>query len=79
MEQITILVRDENKARSLLDLLRSLDFVSVLDVEGVEAAHEDQANMIDREDQFFAAAGLWEGREVTAESLRALAWPQDNQ
>ena len=71
MEQITILVRDKKKARSLLDLLRSLDFVSVLDVDEVDSS----AEMMEHERQFFAAAGLWEGREVTTESLRSIAWP----
>jgi len=74
MEQITILVRDERKARSLLDLLASLDFVSVLDVEKIESQAEiEQAS---QEKEFFAAAGIWKDRDITAESLRAAAWPR---
>jgi hypothetical protein len=74
MEQITILVRDKQKARSLLDLLRSLDFVSILDVENV--GMQDESNDASREEQFYAAAGIWKDRDITAESLRAAAWPR---
>jgi hypothetical protein len=76
MEQITILVRDESKARSLLDLLRSLDFVSILDIEDVDVSHVELGDEASREKEFFAAAGIWKDREITSESLRAGAWPR---
>lgn len=76
MEQITILVRDEGKAKSLLDLLHSLDFVSVVDVADVEPAALELEDVESRNGDFFAAAGIWEDREITTESLRAAAWPR---
>jgi hypothetical protein len=76
MEQITILVRDEGKARSLMDLLRSLDFVSILDIENVEPSTKELEEEASREEEFFAAAGIWKDRDITVESLRAAAWPR---
>lgn len=78
MEQVTILIRDHQKGRSLLDLLRSLDFVSVLDVEDVEPSAPDLEDGTSRADEFFAAAGIWKDREITLESLRAAAWPRQS-
>ena len=78
MEQITILVRDHHKAKSLLELLRALDFVSILEIEDVEASSTDVEDGVSREAEFFAAAGIWKDREITTESLRALAWPRQS-
>lgn len=78
MEQITILVRDRHKAKSLLDLLRALDFVSILEIEDVEGSSTNGEDGASREAEFFAAAGIWEDREITTESLRALAWPRQS-
>jgi hypothetical protein len=78
MEQITILVRDRHKAKSLLDLLRALDFVAVLEIEDVEDSSTDTNNGVTREEEFFAAAGIWKDRDVTVDSLRAEAWPRRN-
>lgn len=76
MEQITILVRDQRKADSLVDLLRSLDFVTILEIEDVATVSEDTEAIKSREEEFFAAAGIWKDREITADSLRAAAWPR---
>lgn len=78
MEQITILIRDHQKARSLLDLLQSLDFVSILDIEDVEPSTPELEGGASREEEFFSAAGIWKDREITVESLRAEAWPRRN-
>jgi hypothetical protein len=72
MRRITILVRDEQKTRSLLDLLQSLDFVSIIEIEGVpEIEVLDEAS---RAAEFWSAAGIWEGRDVTTDSLRKESW-----
>lgn len=76
MEQITILVRDQGKARSLLDLLRSLDFVSILNIENIDATVVDPNLKAADEEEFFAAAGIWKDRDITVESLRSVAWPR---
>lgn len=79
MEQITILIRDERKAKSLLDLLNWLDFVSVIDVEDIGGTIEEMGEETSQDAEFFAGAGMWQGRDVTVESLRAVAWPRQTQ
>jgi hypothetical protein len=73
MEQIIIHIRDKEKAKRLIDLLSILDFVDF-----VEANEDDTENnsVTDRkEEDFFAVAGLWEGREINLEIIRKQAWP----
>ncbi len=72
METITIQVGSIQKARILLDLLRSVDFI-----ENIQSKSSDVATTIDSEqsEDFFALAGLWAGRDIDQTSLRKLAWP----
>ena len=69
MEQITIHVKNKEKAELLLQLLRSLDFIDVVRIEDHTVTEESEAD-------FFAMAGIWQGREITQESLRQMAWPR---
>ena len=69
MEQITIHITNKEKADLLLRLLRSLDFIDVVEVADPEVSEETEAD-------FFAMAGVWQGREITQESLRQQAWPR---
>jgi hypothetical protein len=71
MEQITIRVKDKNKARWLREFLKSLDFVDLVVSEDIE-------NEIQRmdEDNFFALAGIWQGRDISLDSIRQKAWPR---
>lgn len=72
MEKIVVHVQDREKARMLLELLAALDFV-----ESVAAGHAEAESAPPPEPlDFFAAAGIWQGRDITAESLRKLAWPE---
>jgi hypothetical protein len=71
MEQITIRVPNKEKARLLFDLLRSLDFVDVVETT-------DQSQIEGSDDEFFALAGLWKGRDITQDSLRQKAWPRQS-
>jgi len=71
MEQIIIKIKDKKKAKTLLDFLNSLDFIeSVIEKDlSIEKASADG------EKDFFSMAGLWEGRNVTLQSIREQAWP----
>jgi hypothetical protein len=72
MEQIVIRVKDRKKARTLLDFLKSLDFVeSVTEKETLTNEISDAEGNVD----FFALAGLWSGRDVSLKSIREKAWP----
>lgn len=77
MEMTTVKVRDKNKARTLIDLLRALDFVASVDIASEEKHVDDDAGDA-REEAFFAAAGMWAGRDVTQDILRATAWPRQS-
>ena len=58
-----------------MDLLESLDFVASVDLANDNTRTTGAEDEKVREEAFFAAAGIWEGRNVTQESLRASAWP----
>ena len=70
MAQIVIEVSNKKKAQLLLELLRSLDFIERI------TAHEEVSTMETKsDDDFFALAGIWEGRDINLEDIRQKAWP----
>lgn len=72
MEQITIQVKNKQKARALVKFLKTLDFIE--DVTASEISLTQPGKVSEKE--FFALAGLWAGRDVTLDSLRQKAWPR---
>ncbi len=70
MEQITILVRNEEKASALMELLRTMDFVDAVDMTHICENNEDA--------DFFQLAGLWRARKIDTDNLRRLAWSGRN-
>ena len=75
MQQIIVQVKDKKKARKLFELLTQLDFVS--SVKTSEAIDSEASTVTPKESlDFFSLAGLWEGREITLESIRQKAWPK---
>lgn len=77
MEQITVQIRDKKKAKLLLSLLTSLDFVDSVSSTINQEEIETEPDTSEAED-FFALAGLWEGRDVDLASLRQKAWPRQS-
>jgi hypothetical protein len=74
MEQIIIRIKDKQKARRLVDLLKVLDFIDF--IEATETAlNQEETNLKKEEDDFFALAGLWQGRDISQEMIRQQAWP----
>lgn len=71
MEQITIRIRDRKKAQTLIDFLKSLDFVETI----IEKELPDSSGVVDEENDFFAMAGMWEGRDISLKTIREQAWP----
>jgi hypothetical protein len=75
MEQIIIQVKNKEKAKVLYELLTALDFVDA--VETFSTGEHETALFTEAEtNDFFALAGLWEGRDITLESIRQKAWPR---
>jgi hypothetical protein len=72
MEQITIRIKDRQKAQTLIDFLKSLDFIeAIIETESSSVIASDTSN----EKEFFAMAGLWEGRDISLNTIREQAWP----
>ena len=74
MEQIWIQVKNKEKAKMLLELLKALDFVDLVKT----SSEEDLDTKPSQEEahDFHALAGLWEGRDINLESIRQQAWPR---
>jgi hypothetical protein len=73
MEQIVIQVKDKTKAKALMNFLKSLEFVDAVSSADLPLADDNPQN---RDAAFFALAGLWADRDVTLESIRRKAWPE---
>ena len=71
MEQITIRIKDRKKAQTLIEFLKSLDFVETIS----EKELPDELGTVNQENEFFALAGLWEGRDISLKTIREQAWP----
>lgn len=72
MEQITIRIKDRKKAQTLLNFLKSLDFVeSVFEKELADARKSNG----EQEKEFYSLAGLWMGRDISLKTIRERAWP----
>ena len=71
MEQITIQVKNKQKARALIKFLKALDFIENVTAREMSLLPKGQMN----EKEFFGLAGLWSGRDLTLDSIRQKAWP----
>jgi len=67
---ITLRVKNKSKFDRLLALIRDLDYVEIL--------KKDQGDMDKKvsSDDFFALAGIWKDRNISAKELREKAWPK---
>lgn len=77
MEQILIQVSNKEKAKILLELLESLDFVDFIEAQVKEGSDAEKLSATEKAD-FFALAGLWAERDITLESVRRQAWPRQH-
>jgi hypothetical protein len=64
MEKIILTIKDHTKKNFLLELLKQFDFIEI---------HKTREKKSDQYD-FFASAGLWKDRDITADKLRKQAW-----
>jgi len=64
MEKITLTIKDSKKKGFFLELLKQFDFIEV------QKGIEKKTGQYD----FFASAGLWRNRDITANQLRERAW-----
>jgi hypothetical protein len=64
MGKIILTIKDERKKNFFLELLKQFDFIEVQQTTEKKA---DDYN-------FFASAGLWKDRKISANELREQAW-----
>ena len=69
MRKITLTLKDKNKLSFLIELLKQFDFVEIQK----ENAAKKQTGHYD----FFASAGLWKNRDISAGQLRNEAWKRN--
>lgn len=71
METVTLKIKNKSKFQHFLNYIKDLDYVEVLRKEPTKKKESTAA-----EDDFFSLAGMWENRDISAEELRAKAWPK---
>lgn len=64
MEEIILRIKDRSKIKFLRQLLANFDFVEIK--KGKKETKSDST--------IFDSAGIWEGRDIDARSLRSEAW-----
>jgi hypothetical protein len=72
MEQIIIRIKDRKKARTLLEFLKSLDFIESISEKDLLDEKKSDGH---QEKDFFELAGLWIGRDISLKTIRERAWP----
>ena len=79
MQHIIVEVQDQEKARLLYEVLKALDFVTLISTDDsqIEMTSHEEASAYSEE--FFSYAGLWTDREISLTSIRQQAWPRQNQ
>ena len=80
MQHIIVEVQDQEKAQLLYEVLKALDFVTLVSTDDSQTemtSHHEEASTYSEE--FFSYAGLWADREISLTSIRQQAWPRQNQ
>ncbi len=76
MEQIIIQIENKGKAKLLMDLLTSLDFIESVKTRGDEDHETDVLSHNPIKGNFFELNGLWSSRDVSLKDIRRKAWPE---
>jgi hypothetical protein len=73
MKTIKITVESEEAARSLIDIVRDLDFVTTIESLEDNNPTEVPKGKFSSETEFLGMCGLWKDRELSAEVIREQA------
>lgn len=68
MNTLTIHLKNKEKKRFILDILKQFDFLTI------EGTSEIKQSKIVFKHDFFASSGNWDGRYINQEDLRKKAW-----
>lgn len=72
MEQVIVEVSDKAKAKMLVEMLSSMDFVESVTTSQKKSTRKRLSEPVD----FFSLAGIWAERDLDIESIRHKAWPR---
>ena len=70
MEKITLTIKDDNKLKFFLELLKQFDFIEIQK----SSSKRKKATKHD----LFASAGIWKDRNINAQEIREKAWQRAN-
>lgn len=74
MKTIRITVESEEAARSLIGMVRDLDFVTAIELVEDNKSTGVPRGKFSSENEFLSICGLWRDRELSAEVIREQAW-----
>ena len=75
MKKITLSIAD-HKLQTFLTFIQDLNYVKVItDSSGQDIEEVTKETQHGKSDDFMSLAGMWEGHDVSAEEVRAKAWP----
>ena len=76
MQKLTLNIAD-HKLQTFLAFIKDLNYVEVVATsssdEGLKPLSKETPS-----DDFMALAGMWEGKDISAEEIRSKAWPKRN-
>ncbi len=72
MSIIKVRISDKGKVRKFLTLIENLDYVQVMNKNTMSSKVDKTTS----KDSIFAIAGMWDGRSISTDNLRAKAWPK---
>ncbi len=75
MKQLVLNVAD-HKLQTFLSFIEDLNYVEVVEKPLDEPTALTPNEEASSTDDFMALAGMWEDRDISAEELRAKAWPK---
>ena len=73
MKQVTLNVADD-KLQTFLTFIEDLNYIEVVE-EVSDTSTRPPAKETSHPDDFMSLAGMWKDRDISAEELRAKAWP----
>lgn len=76
MEKVVLNISKKAKISSLLEILRSLDYVDSIVMNNKKRTLKKRKRVVTKanEIKFFKMAGLWKNREIDLIKLREKAW-----
>ena len=76
MQKLILNIAD-HKLQTFLAFIKDLNYVEVIATSSSDEAIKPPSEETPSDD-FIALAGMWEGKDISAEEIRSKAWPTRN-